>query len=127
MSKIKDLLLVHGRHTSRKFFKLGNDVFIQADGEDNKLSDHRNKKYGNDVMSFRKVNLNEYESRINNIIEKLKGSVDVEELIRQSLYDTTLKDIETIEKELAKKEPKIKPEKGCVALKIGKNQLVLRQ
>jgi hypothetical protein len=106
---------------------LGDDIFVQADGENNKLSDHRNKKYGNDVMTFKKINVDEYEGRINKLIEKLKGSVDVDELLRQTLYDTTLKDIESIEKELAKKEPKVRAEKGCVAIKIGGNQLVLRQ
>ena len=124
--KINDLLLVHGRHTSKKYFQHGKDIFVQ-DKSDSKLGDHRNKKYGNDVMTFRKIDLNEYEKRINILITKLREHVDVDELLRQTLYDSCLEDIEVIEKECAKKQPTIKPEKGCVALRIGKNQLILRQ
>lgn len=127
MGDIKDFLLVHGRHTSKRYFKIGDDVFIQANNYDKEGSEHANKKYGIDAMKFVRVNLKEHESRIEKLIEKLKGSVDVDELLRQTLYDISLDSIEGIEKELAKKEPRVKAEKGCVALRIGKNQLVLRE
>jgi len=62
------------------------------------------------------------------IIEVLKEFVDTKEILKQTLFEKSLVEIEYIENELKKKEPKIKPNKGCVQIKIGKKScLTLRE
>ena len=126
MSNIEKIIMRSGYHSTKKYFQVGKDVFVQ-DRVDKEKCDHRNRIDGEGAYSFRKISKKEYDGRIEKLSQRLKDEVDTAELMRQTLYDCSLQEIEAMEKELKKKKPKVKAEKGCVALMIGKNQLLVRE
>lgn len=78
-------------------------------------------------INFIPVKKKEYEKRINKLVDALASKINVKELLRQSLYDTSLTDVMLAEKELKKKKPKVRSTKGCLFLQVGKGKVWLRE
>lgn len=122
---INKILMMKGHHSSKKYLQVGKDVFVQ-NRVDSKKSNRFDAYDGECALEFIKIKKEAYDKRILDLATKLKDSIDGLELMKQTLYDQPLEVIELVEKELEKKEPIIKPRKGCVQLQVGKIRLTMR-
>lgn len=113
-------------HSSKKFIVIGKDTYVQCGDMDELKGGHKDKEGEFDLI-FKKVNLKDYENRVKDIATRIKDSVDTQELVEQALFELPLESIDILEKQLNKPKVKIKPEKGCVILKVGNFPLMLRE
>ena len=114
-----------------KFNTHRNKKFIEVDGKTYVMDKVKTQNVGRvkkeeTVLTFKKFDIKEYESIINEAAEKIAKKTDVKEIIKQALYELPAEIIEKISNEMKKVKPKIRNRKGCAYLTIGKNKLYIR-
>ncbi len=78
------------------------------------------------ILSFKEIDLKEYEKTIDELAEKISKKTNVKKLLKQGLYELNIKDLEIIKKEMKKETPLVRNNDGCFFLTIGKARLQLR-
>ena len=73
-----------------------------------------------DKQLFVEFNKEDFEKKVSFIVDKIRGSVDKEELIKEVIQKKAYKEITSLYKILSGKEKKkISKQNGCLGLKIG--------
>ena len=107
-----------------------NMKYIEIDGETYVKNTDTTKGRGVNneeiFITFKKFDVKEYEQLLDILAEKLAEKADTKEIVRQALADVPIEKLMKIKKEMDKKKPKIRNEKGCVAMKIGDIKMFIR-
>jgi len=112
-----------------EFARNGGSKYIVIDKQAY-VFDPQNKKVKNNkkiTIDLTPVEPKKFELMVEGIVKKLASKVDVKELLRQALFETPLSELLLVKKELKKKKPKIKSEKHCLRMNIGKAHIWLRE
>jgi hypothetical protein len=106
------------KYIGKKFIKINGKYYSPVKG--------RKTKEGG-AMSFKEIDIKEYEKTIDDLAEKVSKKTNVKKLIKQGLYELTIGEIDIIKKEMAKDKPLVRNSDGCFFLTIGKARLQLRE
>lgn len=117
MEKKMNIQLISTKYIGKKFMKINGKYYYPIASRSTRKQD---------ILSFKEVDLKDYEKTIDYLAEKISKKTNVKKLLKQGLYELNLEDIEIIKKEMNKEKPLVRNNDGCFFLTIGKTRLQLR-
>ena len=108
----------------KKFIYLTHDGFLIVDGKryvesSNKIKDIDGIKHIDKVL-FKEIDMKEIEKKRDFIVEKIKDSLDKDEMVKELIKKISLNEVDNLYKVLKTgKKKKITKQEGCLGLKIG--------
>ena len=122
-SKLEEVLIKGKRHRNLKYIVVNGETYVQ----DNSMKTKNSRSTDAETtFTFKKVNLKDYEKTIDDLSEKISKKTKVKEIIRQALLDLPFTEIMAIRKEMSKKKPRVRNNKGCVTLTVGNTTIPIR-
>lgn len=119
MPKKKIVELELERHGGEKYTYINGEPYVLDKGK-------VNKKKGVVTCKLVPVKKAEHKKIVERLAKQLSKKVNVEEMMRQALFDSPFSDIVEMDKEMQKKKPKVRNNKGCFFLTVGKAKVHLR-
>jgi hypothetical protein len=111
-------------HVHRQYVDIDGELYGVAKQIDKE--DYRKKEEARIEVPLVKIDAKEYERTLLELANELAPRVDVKQILLQSLRDLPMNEVMKVKKELKKKTPRIRRERGCVMLTVGKTSLTLR-
>jgi hypothetical protein len=108
-----------------------NKKHIEVDGKTYLLTGSKTHGRGvnkeTDTLVFEEYDIKKYDSLIDELSSKISKKANVKEIIKQALYELPIKEIKKIGREMEKEKPKMRHEKGCAVIRIGKVPIMMRE
>ena len=110
-------------HRNLKFLEIDGETYVKDVG---KVKNAGQKNKAEVMIVFRKYDAKKYEKLVDGLAEKISKKTNVKEIIRQALFSVPLQDIIKIGEEMKKRKPKIRNNKGCFSMSVGKVKIPIR-